>query len=98
MPGFALVVRGLTQNVREVAFPEGYSWQVRLRCSSCGQATDWVYFTRLDQVELKGDRSSCNFLMACKNCERRFNASVLEESTLQVPEGQQRLEGRLASF
>ena len=71
MGKFALQIKATLENCTNLRVSEDYIWNLKLRCSSCGESTGkWHTINPLEQFSMAGGKGKAHLIIKCKMCHR----------------------------
>ena len=78
MGKFSIQIKATLENCTNLRVSgEDYLWNIKLRCSSCGESTGkWHAINPLEQFPMPGGKGKANFIIKCKMCQRSNSVSV----------------------
>lgn len=79
MVKIGLQIKTFFQNIEHLALGEDYSFNLKLKCTSCGEISEkWQVINETDKIETA--RSETNYLAKCKLCSRENTLDILTDT------------------
>ena len=81
---FNIIVKVISENIKEIKIDDNYVWGFFIECQKCGyNLTKEIYFTSGDEVEMSKGHGVANFLMKCKECSNQMSIAINNKSNKQ---------------
>lgn len=74
---YDLILRVVSENIKELFVDSDYVWGFSIKCSQCHtDQPNEIYFTSNDQEEMTKGHGTANIVLKCKDCKKIMSISI----------------------